>query len=86
MALEMVPQAFDLTELVVATAGRAGPIVVMRALGSSAITTTWTTSGTTATLAHGVIVLVKVRVRVGAVNHILVVDHDADGAAAVVLL
>lgn len=83
-APKVVPEAFDLAELVVPTAGRIGPTVVV----PQATPTRWRptrVSSIGAPVAR-VVVVVKVRVRIVGMDHVVVVDHYADGAAAGVLL
>lgn len=83
VALEMIPEAFDLAELVVPTAGRTGPIVVV----AQATPARWRPPRVDAPrTVTWVLVVLAVRVRIVGMDHVVVVDHYADGATAGVLL
>lgn len=87
--LEVVPQALDLAELVMATVGRTRTVVVVT---TPRRTTTPALAGRSNAAAASLDVVmvavrvVKVRVGVVRVDHAVVVDHDADGASAGMLL
>lgn len=88
--LEVVPQALDLAKLVVATVGRTRTVVVVT---TPRRTTTPALAGRSNAAAASLDVVVvvavrvvKVRVGVVRVDHAVVVDHDADGASAGMLL
>lgn len=86
MPLEVIPQAFDLAELVVPTTGRSRSVVMVHTTGCTFAEVRPLLAWIALSRTHGVIVLVEVRIRVGGVDHVLVVDHYADAATTVLLL